>query len=315
MAVVGSPSYFAKRPPPRMPQDLTGHDCINLRLPAHRGVYAWEFERSGRELRVRVDGQLMFNTAALILNASLAGFGLAYLTEQQVQPYRERTACPGVGQLVSAFRWLSPLLSQPPPAFGSLCSACRRAPVSRPTAATRPVGRSSAPHDRGAVSIPHAIGGKSSGRRPAVRWRRSFDHDARRQLTAPRLKVSRSENTMAARNAPRQMSAEDHHRNQLSLVSCPRIRPIQLDKDPHAQTPDATEPADDPTRKRVRHRWLRASDLILRSWRDAQITASRTGWEQAGIRRLCALIKSTARMCFVRWYTVSGCKAVLLVPA
>lgn len=87
MAVVGSPEYFAKRPPPRTPQELTQHSCINLRLPAHRGIYAWEFERNGRDLRVRVEGQLTFNTAALLLNASLQGFGLAYLTEQQVQGY------------------------------------------------------------------------------------------------------------------------------------------------------------------------------------------------------------------------------------
>jgi DNA-binding transcriptional LysR family regulator len=87
MAVVGSPAYFAERSPPRTPKELMAHDCINLRLPAHRGVYAWEFEKNGRELRVRVEGQLMFNTAALILNASMAGFGLAYLTEQQVQKY------------------------------------------------------------------------------------------------------------------------------------------------------------------------------------------------------------------------------------
>jgi DNA-binding transcriptional LysR family regulator len=87
MAVVGSPAYFAEHPPPRTPHDLTAHTCINLRLPAHRGIYAWEFERNGRELRVRVEGQLVFNTAALILNAAMAGFGLAYLSEQQVQKH------------------------------------------------------------------------------------------------------------------------------------------------------------------------------------------------------------------------------------
>src|SRR3954468_11145439 len=86
MAVVGSPAYFAGRPQPRTPQDLTDHQCINLRLPTH-GLYTWEFERNGRELRARVDGQLVFNTTALILNAALAGFGLAYLTEQQVQTH------------------------------------------------------------------------------------------------------------------------------------------------------------------------------------------------------------------------------------
>lgn len=86
MAVVGSPAYFTKRPPPRTPQDLTAHECINLRLPTH-GLYLWEFKKNGRELRVRVDGQLVFNTSALILNAALAGNGLAYLTEQQVQKH------------------------------------------------------------------------------------------------------------------------------------------------------------------------------------------------------------------------------------
>ena len=86
MAVVGSPAYFTRHAPPRTPQDLTTHECINLRLPTH-GLYAWEFEKSGRELRVRVNGQLAFNTTALILNAAVAGFGLAYLTEQQVQKH------------------------------------------------------------------------------------------------------------------------------------------------------------------------------------------------------------------------------------
>ena len=87
MAVVGAPSYFARRNQPQTPQDLTTHACINLRLPTHGGLYAWEFERDGRELRVRVEGQLMFNTTALILKAALAGFGLAYLPEDQVQAH------------------------------------------------------------------------------------------------------------------------------------------------------------------------------------------------------------------------------------
>ena len=84
MAVVGAPAYFATHSLPRAPQDLTHHHCINLRLPQH-GLYAWEFEKNGRELRVRVDGQLVFNTTAMSLNAAVGGFGLAYLPEQQVQ--------------------------------------------------------------------------------------------------------------------------------------------------------------------------------------------------------------------------------------
>ena len=81
MAVVGAPSYFAKRPKPRTPQDLTDHNCINLRLPTYGGLYAWEFEKGGRELKVRVEGQLVFNTIGLRLKAALAGLGLAYLPE------------------------------------------------------------------------------------------------------------------------------------------------------------------------------------------------------------------------------------------
>ena len=77
MAVVGAPSYFATRSPPKKPQDLTGHNCINLRLPSHGGLYAWEFEKGKRKLNVHVDGQLVLNSAPQMVNAALAGFGLA----------------------------------------------------------------------------------------------------------------------------------------------------------------------------------------------------------------------------------------------
>jgi DNA-binding transcriptional LysR family regulator len=87
MAVVGTPAYFETRPVPRKPQDLIGHACINLRLPTYGGLYAWEFEKSGRELKVRVEGQLVFNRLAQILAATLAGFGLAYLPQDLVAPY------------------------------------------------------------------------------------------------------------------------------------------------------------------------------------------------------------------------------------
>ena len=90
MAVVGAPSYFAKRSPPKTPQDLTDHNCINLRLPTHGGLYAWEFEKGGRELKVRVDGQLIFNGTTQMLNAALAGFGLAYVPEDLAQPISPR---------------------------------------------------------------------------------------------------------------------------------------------------------------------------------------------------------------------------------
>jgi DNA-binding transcriptional LysR family regulator len=86
MAVVGSPSYFKDRSEPKKPQDLIGHNCIALRLP-HGGLYAWEFEKGGRQLKVRVEGQLIFNTTAQILNAALAGVGLAYMPEGMAQPH------------------------------------------------------------------------------------------------------------------------------------------------------------------------------------------------------------------------------------
>ncbi|MGO4563726.1 LysR substrate-binding domain-containing protein [Rhizobium sp. 2YAF20] len=84
MAAVGSPAYFARHPKPVAPHDLTVHSCINMRLPTHGGIYAWEFEKDGHELRVRVEGQLAFNNIALRLNAALEGLGLAYLPEDVV---------------------------------------------------------------------------------------------------------------------------------------------------------------------------------------------------------------------------------------
>lgn len=87
MAVVGAPSYFEKRRRPKTPHDLTAHNCINLRLPTYGGLYAWEFEKNGREMKVHVEGQLVFNNIALRLNAALAGLGLAYLPEDIVKPY------------------------------------------------------------------------------------------------------------------------------------------------------------------------------------------------------------------------------------
>jgi DNA-binding transcriptional LysR family regulator len=87
MAVVGAPAYFRKRFEPKRPQDLVNHNCINLRLPTLGGLYAWEFEKAGRELKVRVEGQLTFNSTAQMLNAALSGFGLTYLPESLAQPH------------------------------------------------------------------------------------------------------------------------------------------------------------------------------------------------------------------------------------
>jgi DNA-binding transcriptional LysR family regulator len=90
IAVVGAPAYFKNRSEPRKPQDLIGHNCINLRLPTHGGLYAWEFEKDRHELKVRVEGQLVFNGTFQMLNAALAGFGLAYVPEDLVLPHLKK---------------------------------------------------------------------------------------------------------------------------------------------------------------------------------------------------------------------------------
>ena len=87
MAVVGSPSYFARHPPPSTPQDLTAHNCINVRLPTYGGLFPWNLEADGREVNVRGDGQLVVNNLALRLSSALDGLGLAYLPEDQAVPF------------------------------------------------------------------------------------------------------------------------------------------------------------------------------------------------------------------------------------
>lgn len=84
MAVVGAPAYFADRAVPRTPQDLADHMCINLRMMSSGGLYAWELEKDGREVRVRVEGQLAFNSTTMIVRAAEAGFGLGFVMENHV---------------------------------------------------------------------------------------------------------------------------------------------------------------------------------------------------------------------------------------
>lgn len=132
MVVVGAPSYFAQRAPPRRPQDLTAHSCINLRLPTLGNLYAWEFEKAGRQIKVRVEGALTFNTLALRLSAALAGFGLAFLPEDVVE------LAIAEGRLIRALAdWCPPFTGyhlyypsrrQPTPAFAVLVDALRHRP-------------------------------------------------------------------------------------------------------------------------------------------------------------------------------------------
>lgn len=128
-AVVGAPAYFARHPRPEAPSDLVAHGCVNLRLPTMGGLYAWEFEKDGRDLRVRVSGQLVFNATAPMLEAALAGLGLAYLPEDEVLDHLAD------GRLVRVLAdWCPPYPGyhlyypnrrQPTPAFSLLVDALR----------------------------------------------------------------------------------------------------------------------------------------------------------------------------------------------
>ncbi|MCV4343768.1 LysR family transcriptional regulator [Pseudomonas capsici] len=83
MAAVAAPAYFAANPAPKTPRDLVKHRCINIRFPTYGGLDAWEFERRGKKLKVRVDGQLILNTTTHIAEAAAAGLGIAYLPEEE----------------------------------------------------------------------------------------------------------------------------------------------------------------------------------------------------------------------------------------
>ena len=129
MAVVGSPDYFKNRPRPQTPQDLTSHRCINLRLPTHGGLYAWEFEKGGRELRVRVDGQAVFNSVSLMVKAALGGSGLAYVPEAEVAEHVKKKRLIRVledwCEPFSGYHLYYPSRRQHAPAFALLVDALR----------------------------------------------------------------------------------------------------------------------------------------------------------------------------------------------
>ncbi|PJO49871.1 LysR family transcriptional regulator [Brucella pituitosa] len=87
MAVVASPEYFKRYPIPKTPQDMTAHNCINIRLPTYGGVFSWGLEKKGREVKVRGEGQLILNSLAMRLSSALDGLGIAYMPEDQALPY------------------------------------------------------------------------------------------------------------------------------------------------------------------------------------------------------------------------------------
>lgn len=129
MAAVASPAYFAKHPVPKGPADLTRHNCINIRFPTSGGLYVWEFERRGRQMNVRVDGQMIFNTSPHIVLAALDGLGIAFLPEEEFAPHIEE------GRLVrvlqdwcppfSGYHLYYPSRRQHSPAFSLVVEALR----------------------------------------------------------------------------------------------------------------------------------------------------------------------------------------------
>ncbi|AKJ27111.1 LysR family transcriptional regulator [Caldimonas brevitalea] len=132
MAVVASPRYFAEHPPPKMPQDLTAHRCINQRMLTSGGLYVWDFERRGRKVNVRVDGPLIFNTSPPQVDAALAGLGIALLPEDEVMSHIVAGRlfrvledwCPKF----AGYHLYYPSRRQPSPAFSLVVEALRLRP-------------------------------------------------------------------------------------------------------------------------------------------------------------------------------------------
>jgi DNA-binding transcriptional LysR family regulator len=129
MAVVGAPSYFAKRPAPDKPQDLTAHDCINVRLPTHGGLLPWDFKKGTRELNVRVEGQMTFNGFPQVVDAALAGMGLAFVLEDVVRRHIADGNLVRVledwCEVFPGYHLYYPSRRQPSPAFALVVDALR----------------------------------------------------------------------------------------------------------------------------------------------------------------------------------------------
>jgi DNA-binding transcriptional LysR family regulator len=129
MAAVASPGYFEKHPVPKTPGDLTQHNCINIRFPTSGGLYVWEFERRGRQVNVRVDGQSTFNTSPHIVLAAVDGMGIAFLPEEEFAPHIEEGRLLRVLQdwcpLFSGYHLYYPSRRQHSPAFSLVVDALR----------------------------------------------------------------------------------------------------------------------------------------------------------------------------------------------
>ena len=138
LVAVASPGYFAAHPVPEHPRELIAHNCINIRQATAGGLYAWEFEKRGQELRVRVDGQLTFNTSYAQVEAAVAGYGIAYVPEDLVEKHvTEGRAAQGARGLVPAVPRVSSILPEPTPELSRIQRHCRRPPTPEGVRGTR----------------------------------------------------------------------------------------------------------------------------------------------------------------------------------
>jgi DNA-binding transcriptional LysR family regulator len=130
MAAVAAPGYFEQHTAPATPRDLAQHSCINIRFPTYGGLDVWEFEQDGRAIKVRVTGQLIFNSTVHVAQAALAGLGIAYLPEDEFSPYLAdgrltrvlEAFCPPF----DGYHLYYPSRRQPSPAFSLVLSALRQ---------------------------------------------------------------------------------------------------------------------------------------------------------------------------------------------
>jgi DNA-binding transcriptional LysR family regulator len=129
LVAVGLPVYFSRNPPPDHPRALMHHNCMNRRQAKSGGLYAWEFEKDGEEIRVRVDGQLTFNTSQAMIGAALEGYGIAYVPESLVEHHlaagRLQLALDDWSPKFTGYHLYYPSRRQHLPAFSIIVDALR----------------------------------------------------------------------------------------------------------------------------------------------------------------------------------------------
>lgn len=135
MIAVASPAYFEKHGKPETPQDLLQNACINLRLSHQGGIYAWEFAEDGKEFKLKVDGQLTFNSVSLIKSAALNGLGIAFLAENfvsdEIKSGELVSVCEAWCPTFTGFHLYYPSAKQHKPAFAKFVEAIRYSTAKR----------------------------------------------------------------------------------------------------------------------------------------------------------------------------------------